>query len=133
MNDEITLGRAWFRKADSDLATVRRNVAGEGPYDTACFHAQQAVEKYLKGFLALNRRAIPRTHDLEEVAELCAEIKPIAGLAGSDLADLTDFAVTTRYDLDFWPTQEEARQALTVAERVRSIILAHVPNEANPE
>lgn len=31
---------------------VRRTVASECPYDTACFHAQQAMEKYLKEFLA---------------------------------------------------------------------------------
>lgn len=39
------LVRGWFRKADSDLADARRTTASEGPYDTACFHAQQAVEK----------------------------------------------------------------------------------------
>lgn len=39
----------------------------EGPYDTACFHAQQAVEKYLKGVLAWRGLEIPRTHVLEEL------------------------------------------------------------------
>jgi HEPN domain-containing protein len=52
MKDRLALARGWFRKADSDLTDARRTAASEGPYDTACFHAQQAVEKYLKGFLA---------------------------------------------------------------------------------
>lgn len=52
MKDKSALARGWFRKADSDLADARRTTASEGPYDTACFHAQQAVEKYLKGVLA---------------------------------------------------------------------------------
>jgi HEPN domain-containing protein len=52
MKDRSVLARGWFRKGDSDLADARRTTASEGPYDTACFHAQQAVEKYLKGVLA---------------------------------------------------------------------------------
>ena len=59
MRDRQALARGWFLKADSDLADARPTVASEGPYDTACFHAQQAVEKYLKGFLASRGVEIP--------------------------------------------------------------------------
>ena len=52
MKDAAALAQGWFRKADSDLADATRTVVSEGPYDTACFHAQQAVEKCLKGYLA---------------------------------------------------------------------------------
>jgi hypothetical protein len=47
MSTPTDLVRGWFRKADSDLQTARTLVASAGPYDTACFHAQQAAEKYL--------------------------------------------------------------------------------------
>ena len=53
MSGPIDLTWGWLRKADSDLATASRVVAGEGPYDTACYHAQQAIEKSLK---ALHRQ-----------------------------------------------------------------------------
>ncbi len=45
MKDKVDHARGWFRKADSDLADARRTVSSEGPFDTACFHAQQAAEK----------------------------------------------------------------------------------------
>ena len=48
MLDEAALVRGCFLKADSDLNTAERMVEGDGPYDTACFHAQQALEKYVK-------------------------------------------------------------------------------------
>ena len=51
MKEELEEAQGWFHKAESDLVTARRTAASEGPYDTACFHAQQAAEKYLKGFL----------------------------------------------------------------------------------
>ncbi len=42
MKEQIDLVRGWMAKADSDLLVVRRILEGSGPYDTACFHAQQA-------------------------------------------------------------------------------------------
>ncbi len=71
MSTELDLAHGWLIKAASDLVTGRLVVEGEGPYDTACFHAQQAIEKSLKGFLVLRRQPVPRTHDLEELQQLC--------------------------------------------------------------
>lgn len=42
-NRDFALG--WLEKANSDLYAAEQVLAGSGPYDTACFHAQQAVEK----------------------------------------------------------------------------------------
>jgi HEPN domain-containing protein len=130
MNDHVTLTRGWLRKADSDLADARRTVASEGPYDTACFHSQQAIEKTLKAFLALHQRPLPRTHDLEELGRLCQQIDPLADLSLPALADATDYAVHIRYDFDVWPSQEEARQAVLLAERIRAMIVSRLPGEA---
>ena len=49
MRDKRDHARGWFRKAESDLHTAQRALDSDGPYDTACFHAQQVAEKYLKG------------------------------------------------------------------------------------
>jgi len=40
------------------------------PYDTVCFHCQQACEKYLKALLTLSGIHAPRTHDLEVLVAL---------------------------------------------------------------
>jgi HEPN domain-containing protein len=52
MKDKNELAKGWIRKAESDLTSVRRTLASEGPFDTACFHCQQAIEKFFKAFLA---------------------------------------------------------------------------------
>lgn len=132
MKDRSVLVQGWFRKADSDLADARRTAASEGPYDTACFHAQQAVEKYLKGFLAWRSLEIPRTHDLEELQRLCAQLEPWPDLAVFDLTDLTAYAVELRYDAEFWPPQPTAADAVKLAERVRACILVRLPPDARP-
>jgi len=132
MKDEITLARGWILKGDSDLADARRTVSSEGPFDTACFHTQQAVEKYLKAFLAVQRQPIPRTHDLEELAALCANVAAPRDIGLPDLSDLTGYAVELRYDPEFWPTHGTAAEAVALAVRVRGIILSVIPRQACP-
>lgn len=61
MAGPIDLAKGWVAKGDSDRATARLVLGGPGPYDTACFHAQQAAEKYLKAVVALAGLPIPRT------------------------------------------------------------------------
>jgi len=132
MKNREALAQGWFRKGDSDLADVRRTIESDGPYDTGCFHAQQAVEKYLKGFLAWHGFEIPRTHDLEELQRQCLQEAEIEGLSGLDLTDLTGYAVELRYDAEFWPSQSTAGEALELAAKVKALILGHVPDSAKP-
>jgi hypothetical protein len=42
---------AWLSKAENDLLNIENNLsAARVPWDTICFHAQQAAEKLLKGW-----------------------------------------------------------------------------------
>ena len=56
----------WIEKAEHDfLAAKREYSARNNPlYDISCFHSQQCVEKYLKGYLEENGIAFIKTHDL---------------------------------------------------------------------
>ena len=132
MKDRATLVQGLIRKGDSDLADARRTLKSEGPYDTACFHAQQACEKYLKAYLAWHEQTIPRTHDLEELQRLCVEMEPIPGLSTLDLTELTAYAVELRYDAEFWPPQPTAREAVLITEKVRRAILGTLPPSTKP-
>ena len=132
MKDRVTLVRGLIQKGDSDLADARRTLVSEGPYDTACFHAQQAAEKYLKALLVWHEQVIPRTHDIEELQRLCVTREPIPGLSVLDLAELTAYAVELRYDAEFWPPQPTAQEAVLLAEQVRTVILERIPQAAQP-
>ena len=54
MKANLDVARLLVRKAESDLADVRRTLASVSPYDTDLLHCQQAVEKYLKALLAIH-------------------------------------------------------------------------------
>jgi len=127
MKHKDDLAAGWVKKGDSDLSNARRTSESEGPYDTACFHAQQAAEKYLKAVLAFHGMEIPRTHDLEELQLLCAEFISGGNFRELTLEELSDYAVSIRYDFEFWPDIETAREAIIMAEQVRLFSLSALP------
>ena len=95
MSEKGDLVRGWLAKADSDLDAGRLLLAN-GPYDIACFHAQQAIEKLLKALLAFYDQSAPRTHDLEELQRLLLAIQDNPDLAALDLFEVSDYAVMAR-------------------------------------
>ena len=126
------VARGWFDKAESDLTAARILLAGPGPYDAVCFHCQQAVEKYIKGFLCWRGSTFPFTHDLGRLAPLCEAADPTLKLSTPEVIALTDYAVRLRYDNGFWPSHKDGTDAVAVAERVRSAIMARVPPGTHP-
>jgi HEPN domain-containing protein len=60
-----TFIESWLSKAGHDLVSAQRLLEIEPVIlDNACFHCQQAIEKYLKAFLVYNGRDIERTHNI---------------------------------------------------------------------
>jgi HEPN domain-containing protein len=126
------LARGWMQKGESDRLNAERTTQSAGPYDTACFHPQQAVEKYLKAILALAGSPIPRTHDLEDIYDHCVAIAPDLLLDPMELSLLTPYAVQLRYDVGFWPDRPTAEQALATVDRVRAAVLSILPSSTHP-
>src|SRR5947209_20119088 len=109
----------WVLKAEEDMEAAR-SLAGlpKPKRDAACFHCQQAAEKYLKALLQELGLAVPRTHDLEDLLDLLlprdATLKPLR----RGLASLTRYAVEYRYP-GLRARTREMQSALRNAERVR--------------
>jgi HEPN domain-containing protein len=61
----------WVLKAEEDWAGARELAARTPPLrDLACFHCQQAAEKYLKSLLQELGAAVPKTHNLKDLLNL---------------------------------------------------------------
>lgn len=58
----------WMRTADADFRRVSKRLA-EGDIEDAAFHLQQAMEKYLKGFLLSKGWKLKKIHDLEALLD----------------------------------------------------------------
>ncbi|MBL4759562.1 MAG: HEPN domain-containing protein [Mariprofundaceae bacterium] len=127
MKHKLDLVRGWLLKGDSDLLNAKRTVNSEGPYDTACFHAQQAVEKYLKAVLIYDDQLVPKTHDLEELQLLCESLVNNREFSDLELVELSDYAVSVRYDFEFWPDIEIVKEAVQVRVLVCSSLEIDMP------
>jgi len=122
--DVKELARGWFRKAESDLRAVTLLLPNpDCPFDAVCFHAQQAAEKYLKGLLTFLGVDFPRTHDLEELAEL---IPRQVGLHvdSEELDELSQLAVVPRYPgFDEDINRDAAEQAFQSATKIKQSVM----------
>lgn len=121
--------RAWLAKADHDLLNIANNLAAaDVPWDTVCFHAQQAAEKSLKAVLAFHGVPPPRTHDLVALLARCAEHAPGLADLETDCRTLAAFAVAARYPDDLYePDEADGRRTAEMARRVRDRVEALIP------
>jgi len=121
MKENADLTAGWLRKAASDIVSMEAARAA-GALDAACFHAQQAAEKYLKAFLTERGLAFPYTHNLAKLINICVEQDASFAELLPDADLLTPYAVEVRYDFEFWPASEDAERATQAAVRVRDFV-----------
>jgi len=98
-------------------------VPEEPNYDAVCFHAQQCIEKLMKG-LMIHLGVIPtRTHDLAYLYQLLAPVCPDCSWPVEELRFLSRAAVAFRYPGES-AEREEAEQALDIANRLLNMLLS---------
>ena len=127
MNDFYVVNE-WLKFAERDYAIALHlcKTFHPMPVENICYNCQQAAEKAIKGILILHKGDYPRTHDIEQLHELCKEAGTDFGLTPSMTRTLTRFAKKSRYpdDVnDFTETDMEiglkyAEQILTQAKDV---------------
>lgn len=127
MRGKADLVRAWVERAESDLAVVEMCLEKKKSLDAACFHAQQAAEKFLKAYLSAKDRDFPFIHDIGKLIRQCAE-EDQSFLEVVELGQkLTPYAVEARYDTGFRPSLDDVRQALEIVLRIKRFVLDSLP------
>ncbi|MEL6350782.1 MAG: HEPN domain-containing protein [Cyanobacteria bacterium J06627_28] len=127
MIENLPIAHAWFRKAEKDISALKALMKAPDLFDAATFHAQQAAEKYLKGYLAFRGVTnIPKTHNLVALNKLCRDCGDDLNLEIAMLSELTIYAVDTRYDLDFSPDMNLIESASLAVQQVKEAVLSLV-------
>lgn len=113
---------SWLKKANIDLITVNWLVLIEPVIlDTACFHCQQAIEKFLKAFLIYRGENVGRTHNLEFLLSECLNYN--SEFASFDLRPFAVFAVDIRYpESSINPKIDEVKDYYTIAVAVKKLV-----------
>jgi HEPN domain-containing protein len=115
----------WIRIADLDFNTVVR-LSAEDPFrDIVAFHAQQAVEKYLKALLTRRQIEFPKTHEIRRLLELLSPVEMELANALGDAKWLEPFGVEIRYPSDRPETLPgDQERALQLAQMARDAVMA---------
>lgn len=122
---DAELPRPWFDQGELDLEAAEILISvDDSPLPVVAFHLQQAIEKYLKGYLiatgwtlqrihdleVLIREAIDRDHDFAEFLEPCQRI--------------TEYYIETRYPTGLFTLFERTvlEEDLRLTHALRSVI-----------
>lgn len=91
--------RILLQKAEEDATAVREFAANREIADSIIgFHAQQAVEKWLKAIIAARGARHEPTHDIDRLLERLEVTGVDLSLDRDRLPELTQYAVPLRYD-----------------------------------
>jgi len=128
------LALAWVSKGDEDLrSAIRLESFEDADLDVVCYHAQQDAEKYLKSLLVYYQEPFKKAHAIDYLLDLLeVRIKDIRSEL-SDIADLTDYAVETRYpDEPIGLSREDSEEAIQLARKARRYVANHLPEKLVP-
>jgi HEPN domain-containing protein len=126
--------RAWFQKSGEDLRAAEFERTARPPLSAdIAFHAQQAAEKAMKGFLSWHNVPFGKTHNLVELGQACVRMDVTLESILRPAAPLTEYAWRFRYPGDLeMPPQGEAEAALAVAREVQEALVSRLPPEVKP-
>lgn len=118
MNEVI---KEWIDKAEADFATAKREfaVTEKTNYDAVCFHAEQCIEKLMKGLLIAHGVIPPKIHDLAYLDRLLSPVCVDWAWPLEELRFLSRAAVEFRYPGEM-ADQEDASRAFDICQRIRS-------------
>jgi HEPN domain-containing protein len=113
----------WVEKAEGDYHSGQREYrARKNPnYADVCFHAQQCVEKYRKGYMQQKHIPYGKTHDLLALLKSILPGDPEWMGIQDDLDALTPFAMMIRYPGES-ADKATAKDCLLRMKRVRTFI-----------
>jgi len=94
---------ALFKRAEEDVASVNallknKDVPEEYNYVSICFHATQAVEKFIKGFIVENEGKVKKTHNLDYVQNIAESINKKFYFIRNECLLLNEYTQAARYN-----------------------------------
>ena len=128
LNLEFSI-QAWLEKAtEDDLACVSLIEHGRARPASACFHAQQMADKYLKALLAASELKVKKTHDLRVLATLLKDVFPEVLSFEIEFTILNKYAITSRYPGDFPEgfTWADAQEAYDAAVKIKDFVMSKI-------
>ena len=128
LNKELIKFQEWSEKAQEDLQSAHILSKHNGAPAIVAFHAQQVVEKYLKGFLVFKNQPFEKTHHLDDLLRQCMKLEADFAQFSNEVSVLNDYYIEARYPTDFREDipLNEAKATLEKAEKIRDAVVSKI-------
>lgn len=114
----------WFKMAHKDFNSARILYEHDADLGIVCFHCQQAIEKYLKGYLIFKSGVLMDGHSLVKLCKKAMEFDKIFSEYVKDCAFVSTFYIETRYPAEdpMIVTKDDAEECLRIAKNLIELI-----------
>jgi len=126
MAKESRYWKDWLDRADKDLQRVKKRLEN-GDTEDAAFHLQQAVEKYLKGYLLSKGWKFKPVHNLERLLDEVIEFDYKFEQFREVCQRINPYYIEERYPFFLpKPDKEEVAKSLRAAKELVKRILEKI-------
>ncbi len=120
MSDRTKIVEEWFDKGKHDIEGAEILFESGHYTDTIAMLIQQAIEKYLKGFLLFNGWRLEKIHDLEKLVTEAVVFEPTFEVYLDFARKITTYYIEERYPpgpaVDY--PREEIEESLAIANKI---------------
>ena len=124
--------RQWLTYADEDLQVARHafSMPEAPPCRVIAFHAQQCAEKAMKAVLTWHQVSFKKTHDLDELKQMCLPLAEGATTHLVGIGRLSQYAWRFRYPgAPYSPERPEAEEAQHAAGQLLDVVAPRLESQ----
>ncbi|MDR1316321.1 MAG: HEPN domain-containing protein [Spirochaetales bacterium] len=111
----------WLRIGDEDFDSARiLNESARKHCEIICYLCAQAIEKYLKGYLAWNDVIPEKTHNLTYLNRVCTEKDKFFENIKTECDILTRYSNDIRYPHKYEVNESDANFSIEAVEEIRN-------------
>ena len=114
----------WIKLAETDLGIARHlfETYRPMPIEAICNHCQQSAEKIVKGYLFSNGIEAPKTHNVEELCDMCIKIEAGFDNFIKEANKLSLYGVLPRYPNELELEEHDAETAIKYADKIMGFV-----------
>jgi HEPN domain-containing protein len=123
-NNAKKLAQEWFDKGDADIEFARLGFGETEHFGQVCFLSQQAIEKYLKGFLVAKAKVPKRIHSISALIKECVKLDRRFSKFAESSKTIDSYYIPTRYPVglphDF--SKSDGKKAISIADEIIELV-----------
>ena len=114
----------WFDMALKDFKSAEILYSNDADLGIVCFHCQQAIEKYFKGFIIYSQGVLQEGHSLIKLCRKASESNGGLNSFIKDCAFVNSFYIETRYPAEdtLIVTKEDAEECFSITKNIINYI-----------